>query len=699
MNMAAHWVSRVLFASILGLAPAFFGACSDDRSNAGTVQCSPYVLQTDCDPISQYCGFPFPSNVYLGSDPEKKTPTGRRVQFGAATLPKTSGTQPIAPPLFYDFDGFSPASTAMTYMPGATATGLPTPATLASSIQSSSPTILLNADTGALVPHWVDIDQQTTIDAQRAILLHPAVILENRARYIVAMRHVVDTQGSALPPTEAFVALRDGTQSTDPTVEARRCLYDDIFQKLGRAGVDRKDLQIAWDFTVGSRESITNPLMKVRDAALAAVGTDGPEFTLKAGSVVEQPNANILRRFELTMKAPLYLDSSAYTAGDPVPHLLWDAAGNPQQNGTMDVDVLVQIPNSVATAGKHGLMQNGHGLFGSRTEGQNGYLALQANGYHWITLAVDFFGFSSADVPLAAEGLDSRPELLHGFVDRQIQGHVNQLVAMRLMMGRVARDGVRDAVGNVLLDAAWIDPSLRIYRGDSQGGIMGGTYMSISTDVLRGYLGEPGTPYSVLLNRSADSMTYNGILNTSYGDARAVQLVWGLIQMFWDRSEPSGFSRFMTNDLLPGTPSHHVLMHDGLGDHQVTTFGAHILARAVGARLLRSNDSAQPVVRDVFGLEQVSTPLQDQSALVEWDFALAPEPLTNLPALDGCDPHDRIRVLTPALQQQDKFFRTGAIDWFCNGICNCDGINEEDGCVASYKSECCLAGSTDPRCL
>jgi hypothetical protein len=289
---------------------------------------------------------------------------------------------------------------------------------------------------------------------------------------------------------------------------------------------------------------------------------------------------------------------------------------------------------------------------------------------------------------------------LPGFFDRQIQGHVNQLVAMRLMMGRVARDGVKDSAGKLILDPAWIDPAVRAYRGDSQGGIMGGTYMSVSTDVTRGLLGEPGTPYSVLLNRSIDAVVYNGLLNATYGDGRAVQIVWGLIQLCWDRSEPSGFVPFMTENTLPNTPPHQVIIHDGLGDHQVTTIGTHIMARAIGAKLLRSNDPARPVVREVWGLEQASAPLTGESAIIEWDFGLAPEVLTNEPSVDGCDPHDRIRLLDPAYRQQDRFFRTGEIDWLCDGICNCDTAGEEVGCAQSYLDQCCAppGGLTDPKC-
>lgn len=674
-------------------------ACSSDTEPSPSCPTRGPLLAADCDPIGGFCGLPFPSNVYLKDDPTKKNPSGKRLEFGATTLPAThvkgadggDTATPLDPSMFYGFDGFSPASAPMFYVDGATSTGLPTPLDLAKSVEPASPSILLDVDTGKLVPHWVDLDALEPADqAKPALIMHPAVLLTNRHRYVVAYRHVRDASGTDIPPSAAFKALRDGGDSADPSVASRRCLYDDIFKRLDQAGIKKDDLHIAWDFTVGSKESITDPIVKVRDAALAAVGADGPEFTVK--SVEDDPNPHIWHRIILTMKAPLFLDSATFDTNavppEAVPALQWDESGNAKQNGTMDVDVLVQVPNSVKTAGKHGLLQNGHGLFGSKDEGQDGYMAVLCDEYHYIELAVDFFGFSSPDVLIAAQGLTSRPALLAGFMARQIQGHVNQLVAMRLMMGRVARDGVKDSSGNVVVDPAWIDAGLRAYRGDSQGGIMGGTYMTISTDVTRGFLGEPGTPYAVLLNRSTDSLRYHQVLLGAYPDGRAAQLMWQLIQINWDRSEPAGFVPFMTENTLPGTPPHHVLMHDALGDHQVTTLGAHIMARAVGAKLLESNDPSRRVVRDVYGLDEAATPLQDTSALVEWDFALPPEVLTNSPSSAGCDPHDRVRVTLPAHEQQDEWFRTGKIDWFCDGVCNCDGPGEEQGCADTFKPSC-----------
>jgi hypothetical protein len=270
---------------------------------------------------------------------------------------------------------------------------------------------------------------------------------------------------------------------------------------------------------------------------------------------------------------------------------------------------------------------------------------------------------------------------------------VNQLLAMRMMMGRVATDGVVDDQGNVLLDAAWIDPTLRAYRGDSQGGIMGATYMAISTDVTRGLLGEPGTPYALLLNRSVDWTQYEAILKIGYGDDAIVrQLFLNLIQMKWDRAEPSGFATYLQKDMLPNTPAHHVILHVARGDHQVSNFGAYLLAREIGAKLLVSNDPALPVYEDVFGLEQLSAPATDESAVVQYDFGLPPIPAVNNAADVGCDPHDRVRVLDPSFDQEDTFFRTGEITWTCNGACNCDDTladaTEEVGCRFSFTDQC-----------
>jgi len=57
-----------------------------------------------------------------------------------------------------------------------------------------------------------------------------------------------------------------------------------------------------------------------------------------------------------------------------------------------------------------------------------------------------------------------------------------------------------------------------------------------------------------------------------------MQMNLALVQGLWDRAEPTGYSKYIRTDLLPGTPPHEVLIQVSKADHQVTNLGARILA-------------------------------------------------------------------------------------------------------------------------
>jgi hypothetical protein len=238
--------------------------------------------------------------------------------------------------------------------------------------------------------------------------------------------------------------------------------------------------------------------------------------------------------------------------------------------------------------------------------------------------------------------------------DRLHQGIANFLMAMRMMRGRFARD---PEVGGA------IDGTRGFYAGSSQGGIFGATLMAINTDVERGMLGVPGQPYNLLLQRSVDFDPYQALLRISFRDGPDIQIVLNLIQGLWDRAEPGSFSRHIQNDLFPGTPAHRVLMMVAIGDHQVSTLGAHIMARAIGA------PNIIPANRTIWGLEEEMSPY-DGSAMIEHSFGLPPEPLENIPMEEGDDPHGAIRPLTTAQATIDEFFRTGIVNSHCEGPCD-----------------------------
>ena len=108
-----------------------------------------------------------------------------------------------------------------------------------------------------------------------------------------------------------------------------------------------------------------------------------------------------------------------------------------------------------------------------------------------------------------------------------------------------------------------------------------------------------------------------------------------------------------------------------LGDHQVTTLGAHIMARAVGAKHLDTG------VGEVWGLESSAgrtdaAPTSSTTTACPWTrSATCPRPpATTRTATSASCPRPP--------QQVDEFFRTGVVVNHCeDGVCS---FPELSGC-------------------
>jgi hypothetical protein len=618
----------------------------------------PY-LDGDCDPlVPTHCGFPFPSDVYLVADDATKT--RRHVEFGSTTLPKNAQGVQAGPEAFRLSDGFSPGDALMTLLPGATITGLPGTLSIDKSLDKDSPTVLINAETGERVPHFAEVDVNADTDDNRAFMIRPVVRLEDGTRYIVAIRRVVDGAGTPIEPSEAFRALRDGIPSREPSINKRRPLYADIFARLGASGVPQDDLQIAWDVTTASRENNTAWMLHIRDEALKSVGPDGPPYTITKATTFQQTdatatdyNASTKVRIEGTVKVPLYLDKP-----DAGGKFVFGTDGMPVLNGTADYPFLVLVPYSVTTGTPGVVVQNGHGLFGDRTQVEG--FADEANKVGWILTATDFIGMASDDVVANIYPIITGGDIgaFRSVPDRMSQGFLNMMLVTRMMRGGFARDPIVQFNGK-----SAIDTTKSYYFGGSEGGILGAVFMALTPDVLRGGLEVTGQSYDLLLNRSVDFDPYWTIIKGAYPNPLDVQLLLGLTQMLWDRAEPTGYSKYIVNDPLPGTPSHSVLMQLSIGDHQVTTLGGHVMARAIGVKQLR------PVNRSIFGIDEVDAPYTG-SAVIEYDFGLPPEPTTNVPDRDGADPHGAMKGVPAAGEVLKQFLETGVVNATCSGKCD-----------------------------
>ena len=606
-------------------------------------------LDGDCDPISpEVCGLPFPSNVYLQAD--DTSPTGARVHFGPTTLPVSVGGVQSSPDLLNVADGFSPAAGPIAFLPGAASAGVAGSTSPDTSLSGTSPTIILDATTGERVSRFAELDESTDDDATRAILLRPIKLLTAGHRYIVALRHVVDSTGTAVAPSPAVVALRDGTKSDLSSVTARRGLYADIFDKLTTAGVDTADLQLAWDFTVASRENNTARMLSMRDTAL-----DDMPGTYAFTDVQTDIDPHVARRIEGTVDVPLFLD-------DPVPGgtLVLGNDGLPVQSGTAPYPFVMLVPTSCVAASCP-IVQYGHGLFGDRYAIDNAgyYEAMDAFGA--IVISMDWIGMSNNDLaPIAGAAASGDISQFATVPDRSQQGFVNLAVALRTLETKMVDDPTL-----IFGDVHAVDPSTRYYIGGSQGGIYGASYMSLTPDIDRGALVVPGAAYSLMLPRSIYWQEYaTPLIVANFDDPRDVQLVLGYLQMLWDRSEPSGYATAITDDPFPGTTAHRVMLFEGVGDHQVPNLSTELLARSIGASYLA------PGNRTLDGLPAVDGPLSEGNALVDVDYGLPPVPDMNIPMTDGDDPHSAVFFEPDVQVSMFAFLKAGTMTNPCDGACD-----------------------------
>lgn len=622
------------------------GTGSDDTTTGGPID--PADLEwplLDCDPLApDYCAFPFPSNVY--TVPDASTVTGRRLQ-----VPVSMYTADPNPEPWTYGDGFSPSAAIMTFMPGATATGLPGHADLDASLADGSPTVLVDAETYERVAHFSELDWSADDPERRSLFIQPATRLRPGHRYLVAIRNVVDDAGAPLPASPAFAALRDGTPlPEEPSVEARRELYGDVFWRLGQAGVERGDLQLAWDFHTASDEGTTGWLLHMRDETFAALGEDAPPYTIDVVDT-DWNSADFLYRLEGTMQVPLYLDSPSPVGA----RLVLGDDGMPEPSGTVDVPFWMIVPRSAEDA-PAAIVQHGHGLLGSGSQIEGSHFREVATTYNYAFIGVSYIGMADEDYLAIAAAVTSRaPGGLATMTDRLHQGALHQLLAMRLASAGLANDPLLTGL---------LDPTQRYYYGISQGGILGGVYMATTTEVERGVLDVLGQPYNLLLTRSVDFEDFFMLLRGTYSDPIDIAYLLGTLQLLWDRVEPTGYTHRIVSDPLPGTPTHQVLMTAALGDHQVTTLGAHHMARSAGVGHLDTG------IREIWGLPAF-TEGDMGSALVEYEFGLPPDPVCNLPQTACEDPHGKLRRLPEARMQIDHFLRTGEIANTCpGGVCS-----------------------------
>jgi hypothetical protein len=177
-------------------------------------------------------------------------------------------------------------------------------------------------------------------------------------------------------------------------------------------------------------------------------------------------------------------------------------------------------------------------------------------------------------------------------------------------------------------------------------------------------------PYSLLLFRSVDFDMFLTAIRIFYPDYRMNQLLIGMAQMLWDRVEPTGYAHHISENTLPGVNSQEVLnpkevlMRAAVADWQVTTLGAHIMARTLNAPHVDSGLQEAGIRDNPWGIPTVADTASG-NFLMEYDFGLPGEPLCNVPMSLCDDPHGDLREREAARKQLNAFLKNGTGANYC----------------------------------
>jgi len=634
---------------------------------------------TACDAFaSRACLMPFPNDMNL-TVRDKKSPTGVRVHLPAKAMPANKSGKRIATADYNRQDGFSPGQTIIVNVKGLhtqkafNRSKLVPLEDLGRSFAKRAGVVVINAKTRKRQLIYAELDANAKRANQRMLLIHPGKNFDEGARYIVALRGLRTASGKKIKPSKGFAALKRGKGA-----KRLRKRYKGIFKTLKRAGIKKGGLTLAWDFTIASERGLTARMLKIRNDAFAQLGdsnlADGkvegsaPKYAIT--KVVDNPDAQIFRRISGTFTVPCYLNVQGCPPGARFHYSSKKKDALPTQlpGNTQTAKFECAIPRAALTSPAHASLY-GHGLLGDPDEIDGANVKAMSQEHDFAFCATAWSGMSSEDVPNAVKLLGN----LSGFAslaDRDQQGFLNQLYLGRLFIhpqGLTADPAFKGLV----------DPSQLYFDGNSQGGIFGAALTAMAPDFTRAVLGVPGINYGVLLTRSSDWASFSAIFNPAYPRESERPLALSLINMLWDRGEGDGWAHHITTDPPAGTPSHRVLMQAAVGDFQVSTYQADVLARTVGARIHKPaflpNRSLERV--PAYGLKALTSPFAG-SALVYWDngpvradgsTGNGPAPLENVAPREGHDPHGAPRASPVARDQKSQFLLTGNVVDVCGG--------------------------------
>eukprot|EP00871_Galdieria_phlegrea_P003616 jgi/Galph1/4255/GphlegSOOS_G2932.1 len=634
--------------------------------------------QTDCHfiRIPGHCMLPFPSDFFL-ENPSSSTGE-RKMSLKGQSLPRLRFGRKWNVHWWNEgpMDGFSRLSPIIFSLYNMNKDSLPRYDEIDWVSREDSATILLDSVTGEEVAHFLSSDSFfDDTDPYAAVAIHPALPLKEGHLYLFGVRNIRDrTNISSLAAVpKGFQVIRDnstfvdevGTIFRNQNYSSLKQKYErDIFPILDQHGFKRYQLQLAWDFTVKSKNSTihwANNMQSVLDdywlsnnetKNKAAFQIDNVENEVCDASIQKGWYRKIHGHVQ---NVPLFLENDR--PGSKLSYPI-------KQRGLAKISFSIFIPCSLSFLDipqASMLLQYGHGLMGSQGEAQNGklrflctylktdedvfftkdYLERIANDYHVVLWAVDWRGMSQYDILAVFKMLLVEPDQFGILPHNILQGLSDATFVLFTLLSddfrehevmQIDKKPIFPRVNESLKKNSLVDIPIGYY-GNSQGGILGAALLGFSSLYSCGVLGVGGAPYSLLISKSIDARPYIEALQLQL-TYRDIPLYASLIQQLWDIGEPAGWLSTILED------NKYVLLHAAIQDRQVPIEGAEVLARGLQVEYIGNYG------RNVVGLKRETRPwLYPHSRFVEW----------NISAEANYPPHECVRRIKEQVQQTMEF--------------------------------------------
>ena len=647
---------------------------------SGETELEPLVFADGCQPLysGEECFMPYPSDYYLVDD--STLPSGKRVAITGASRVFSDQLQNVDPGIFRPQDGFSRNPTILfSLLEPVDGEGL---IRLDGDYEASrepqtSATVLIEEATGRRIAHFVDIDPIPEQGAPRGLMIRPLEELLPQTRYIVGVHGLKGEQGVLAAP-EGFRRLRDEQSGQDAELSAHQERFNaEVFAPLVAAGFKRSDLQLAWDFTTASDESITADMLRIRSLTLDWLQTQTPAVRVTEVREFNNESRGIWRYIYGKITGPRFLESGELGAW------LHKPSGQVEQNGEFEFSFIVAVPNALKTQYEPGrVIGYGHGFFGSYREVEAGSVTGIANHLKAVVVGIPWTGMTEVDAAVLVGDMVDEPGQMIRFGERVHQAQANWLVTTQVVKNQLfnlpelKRPSEADGVG-VLVDeqgvsnagTSFYDPNWMGYIGISQGHILGGTLAAMNPDFDRIVFNVGGCAFTHMMSRSSNFSYYLMLIETlTLADPFERQKMLAMMQPFFDRFDPAIYAKYVLREPLPGSPvDRRVLMQTGFADPQVPDFTAQLHARLLGIPVL------EPSPEKIWGLDTVDSPAPG-SAYTYFKYDVdASFRDTARPTDVGNEVHEGIRRLEATKRQLDGFLRPdGVIEHPCDGPCDPD---------------------------